>query len=298
MAPESAIVAAGVGATFHLLRVVIDLVAVASETAKKNDHKIENSKNKDDTGGESVGRTHRLSLSTRNFNGRLSMRWNNSVHTRDSRRGSLLRRFSLTNRGNIPELQDPDAENQSEDDEEEEPKTGLEAVIPMISTIIHLTLFAYFLAATVLTSTSKEQPWINAVYDAVPLGCCTAAVFMGLLLNFRDYSRKRFSSFQRGLYSISALILLLGCIVLIAFEGNGSPTSVDIATLVCLSIYALLSITEGRVCRYPTVVATKEGKKAKLNKRALMVSCNAFVVVLCKCDKIGHSIYLLLLDYS
>ena len=282
MAPESAIVAAGVGATITLLRLVVDLVSVASETAKVNDQKIENSKANNSSKGEDAAgvtrRTHRLSLSTRNFGGRLSMRLSDPTYNTEgptiTRRGSLLRRLSLTApRGSM--LSNPtDVEGQTADeDEDEEPKTGFEAVIPMLSLIIHLVLFGYFLAATILTSISSQESrpeFANAIYDSIPLGCCTVAVFFGLLLDIRDYSRKRLSSLSRGLYSISSLILLLGCIVLIAFEGSRSPTSVDIATLACLSIYALLSIIEGRVCRYPKVATKEEGKKAKLNKRALL----------------------------
>jgi ABC-type multidrug transport system fused ATPase/permease subunit len=44
---------------------------------------------------------------------------------------------------------------------------------------------------------------------------------------------------------------------------------VDIITLVCLTVYAILAILEGRVCRKPKV-SIKDGKKAKLNKRALL----------------------------
>ncbi|KAL7497226.1 hypothetical protein ACHAWT_007831 [Skeletonema menzelii] len=93
-------------------------------------------------------------------------------------------------------------------------------------------------------------------------------------MNLRDFHRKRFGSLQRGLYSISALILLVGCIILIVLPSpdgvvSASPTGVDFGSISCLAIYAILAITEGRVCRYPEV-KNKEGKKAKLNKRALL----------------------------
>ena len=64
MAPDSAIIAAGVGATFHLLRVVADLVKTATQVAKANDEKIETAK----AGEEVLGASARR-LSTRNFNG-------------------------------------------------------------------------------------------------------------------------------------------------------------------------------------------------------------------------------------
>jgi len=293
---DSAVIAAGIAATTHLLRLVVDLVSVATETAKVNDEKIENAKAKkedeNNVGRMGVGSTARQSI--RNFNGRLSMRNLQDSYPADPnvnvsggrRRSSLLSRFSTTRgtAGNDTTLGDSarsspgtggDVEDQAE---EEEPKTGLEAAIPMISLIIQLALFAYFLAATIITSTSAKESrpeFANAVYDAIPLGCATTTIFFGLLMNFRDYSRKRLGSIQRGLYSISALILLVGCIVLIAMPPSddgaktGSPTNVDFVTLACFIVYALLAITEGRVCRYPEV-KTKDGKKAKLNKRALL----------------------------
>jgi hypothetical protein len=79
---------------------------------------------------------------------------------------------------------------------------------------------------------------------------------------------------------MSSLILTVGCIVLVALPpadgtlivqvDNNSPTKVDIATLACLVIYSLLTIVEGRVCKRPKDVITKDSKKLKLNKRALM----------------------------
>ena len=277
MAPNSAVVAAGVGATFHLLRLVCDLVSVASQTAHVNDAKIDDntkdvSKNDETRGLGSLSRR-----SSWIINGRLSTR-NMTGSTWLDRGAPSRRRSSLSTRMFSSTVQGPDG-GDAEDQiiEEEDPKTGLEGAIPMLSLSIHSALFAYFLTATILASTaslSESRPeFANAMYDSIPLGCATTAVCFGLILSIRDYSRKRFTSLQRGLYSISALILLLGCIVLLAFPTSVGldtrPTKVDIASLVCLIVYALLAIAEGRVCRYPEVV-TKEGKKAKLNKRMLL----------------------------
>ncbi|KAL7547049.1 hypothetical protein ACHAWF_010368 [Thalassiosira exigua] len=300
MAPDSAIVASGVGATFALLRVVVDLVSVASGAAKANDAKIENAKANDAASKEAagaVGSTAAISttrrLSVRDFGGRLSARMNlnmsDSHHAPSApsdggdRRGSFLSRRSFASRrgsaANGGMLGDAGAggDLEGQDEEEEDPKTGIEAAIPAMSLFVHLGAFAWLLAAAVLTATSNESrpEFANALYDAIPLGCATAAVFFGLILNFRDYHRKRLGSLQRGLSSISALILTLGCIVLIASpasDGGGAssgPTSVDFGTLACLVVYATLAVLEGRVCRHPKV-ATREGKKARLNKRALM----------------------------
>ncbi len=296
MAPNSAIVAAGVGATFQFTRFVIDLVMVASETAKANEAKIEsNSKEgKDDDYLKPSGQRR---LSTWVVNGRLSVLRESGGRDYlrapvERRRGSssFFRRFSTASSSPLRGLGDAtttttttttrpaanagDAENQTD---AEEPKAGLEAVIPKISFIIHLGLVGYFIAATVLTATASQEyrpAFANALYDAIPLGCVSVTVFVGLWMNICDYSRKRLTSLQRGLYSISALIMMMGCIVAIAFpptdDESGNPTKVDITTLVCLIAYALLAITEGRICRYPKV-STKEGKKLRLNRRALLM---------------------------
>jgi len=65
MSANSTVVAAGVSATLHLLRVVADLVTVASRTAKRNEAQIENAKPSD---GKKLSRIfHSHSLSIRNF---------------------------------------------------------------------------------------------------------------------------------------------------------------------------------------------------------------------------------------
>mmetsp|Transcript_21340 Transcript_21340/g.42805 ORF Transcript_21340/g.42805 Transcript_21340/m.42805 type:complete len:925 (-) Transcript_21340:114-2888(-) len=286
MAPNSATVAAGVGATFHLLRFAADLVTTASEQAKRNDEKIENSKPTASKEGESAAADDTLNgntasgkrstmmssmrrLSTANFNGRLSTR-NLNASTRRRSNGIGAGAGAASNAADI------ETAGENEDYDEEEPKTKLESSIPSISLTLHLILFGYFLSATILTSTSTAESrpeYANAIYGGIPLGCATVSVFFGIVLNLRDFQRKRFNSLQRGLYSVSALILLIGCIFLIALPpadgGSSEPTQVDIATLAFLVIYALLAIAEGRICRHPRIT-TKEGKKAKLNKRALL----------------------------
>lgn len=299
MAPESAVVAAGVGATFHLLRLVCDLVATATESAHEIDAKLNATKDdavknmNDDEKQQMKQRGLSRRFSTVYFDGRLSARNNNTrestTWSSDPRRRTsalLSNMFSskhLSTRGGGISGGGGDAENQIT---KEEPNTWLERIMPMISFIIHLVLFSYFITATIFTSIptlEQSRPeFANAMYDSIPLGCATTAVGFGLILNIRDFPRKRFTSLQRGLYSISALILLLGCIVLIAFPtplsvgGEGvaaaaasKPTKVDFATLGCLIGYALLAIIEGRIFPHPKIIA-KEGKKAKLTMRTLL----------------------------
>lgn len=295
MAPNSAIVAAGVAATFHLLRLTVDVVSTASENAKKNDEKIETAKQLSDKKEDHTASQQRPSLmrrlsGTMFFDGRMSVRnvstpfsnehaGGSAIDDGRSRRRSTLSSFisNSTRRFASATAEDNDDDDVEGQSEEQVPKGAVEAIIPMTSLMLHLGLFLYFLTATILTATStvESRPqFANAVYDAVPLGCATVAVFIGTIMNLRDFHRKRFGSLQRGLYSISALILLVGCIILIVLPSpdgvaTALPTRVDFGTISCLAIYAVLAIVEGRVCQYPEV-KTKEGKKAKLNKRALL----------------------------
>ncbi|EJK65401.1 hypothetical protein THAOC_13740, partial [Thalassiosira oceanica] len=74
MSANSTVVAAGVSATLQLLRVVADLVTVASRTAKRNEAEIENAKSppSPDKKGDGGGGGSRRGFSVRNFDGRLS----------------------------------------------------------------------------------------------------------------------------------------------------------------------------------------------------------------------------------
>ena len=221
-------------------------------------------------------------LSVRDFQTPWSSNNNNNSNTaaannvgRSGRRSTVSSMISNSFRSATQQAAQADVEGQNEG--LANPKGALEASIPMLSLVLHLTIFAYLLAATILTATSSVETrpqFANAMYDAIPLGCATTAVFIGIVMNLRDFHRKRFGSLNRGLYSISALILLVGCIILISLPSPdgvaATPTRVDFGTISCLAIYAVLAVVEGRVCQYPEV-KTKEGKKAKLNKRALLI---------------------------
>src|SRR6056300_694643 len=79
MAPNSATVAAGVAATFHLLRLTVDLVTTASDKAKRSDDDIENAKadadKEKDAAAAGRGRPSIMRrLSVTGFDGRLSVR--------------------------------------------------------------------------------------------------------------------------------------------------------------------------------------------------------------------------------
>lgn len=337
--PQSAIVAAGVGATVHLFRLAADLISTASHQMKKDDDKIESAKknnsNATDDGGlgsaaegaDAAGgpirdkkrrsRTDRGASTTRVFDGRLSIgggvrksmrlgRSSGGGGTSNGATASAARASALAasaaaagkgaasssattgnnnnnnNKRNAMESPFRLEEAPEGDVDEEEPKVGLEKAMPLISATVHVIVFVYLLTACILSAlpSSPSEPYREAVYSAVPLGCSAVAVFVGLLLNVRDYGRNRFTSFQRIMYAFCSLILLVGCIVLLAWpasdgETDRSPTSADWLTLAVLIIYATLALVEGKVCRYPRP-RTKGEKKASLSKRAILVTLRPY----------------------
>jgi hypothetical protein len=286
--PESIVVAAGVGATFHLFRFAADLISHASSyqsIEEKNDGKTDEA---DDTvKTKNARRSNNRSSMTRVFNGRLSM-------------GRNLNQTSLAlsnqfNKASTHGNRNPTAtgiglgisEHTAQSLEagvlltipEEDPKKGLEKHIPVLSTVLHLLLLPYFITMCVLTSIKNPAPaFHDPLYGGVALGCAAAAMLIALLMNVRDFHRTRFSSLQRVTSTMGALILLVGCIVALAFsptQTNSKPTSIDWATLSALFCHTLLILTEGHVCRYPVPVVssdddTTEGKKVKLSRSAIL----------------------------
>lgn len=279
--PQSAVAAAGVGATFHLFRLAADLISAAStrqakEAAEAEQHKQKKKKDGDEAAPSALDASTGRRSTTRIFNGRLSVGGGlgagglgSSFAIRRGKRASLddTGRSSAAGEGGFFDEADPEEEGA-----DEYPKNCLERMIPTASAVIHAVLFAYFLSACVLSATaSGGAAYRGAVYGAVPLGCCTVAVFLGIVMNVRDFSRTRLSCLQRLLTAVGCTILLVGCIVLLAFPPEGgSPTSVDWASLALLVAYTLLTLVEGRSCRYPAP-KTKDGKKAHLSKEAILI---------------------------
>lgn len=167
------------------------------------------------------------------------------------------------------------------------------SLIPSISLGMHLIIFAYFLLATI--QTAKNQSSISDAsyytksttfyyYGPAPLGCITLAISLGVILNIRDYHRKRFGIFQRIMYTSAAIILLIGCIIRVVFEGvllndhsrSSSVTKIDLGTLLILILYTTLALIECRVCPYPNEDGNNDRggkekkKKAKLSAKALL----------------------------
>jgi len=159
------------------------------------------------------------------------------------------------------------------------------SMIPPISLGMHLVLFAYFLSITVLTA-SKKLPVVTT-YGPAHLGCIASAMFLGIVLNIRDYHRRRFSTVQRILYTSAAVLFLVGCTVrlfsvtVLSNRHPSYPTRVDAATFLMFVLYTSLVITECRVCPYPnnddddehdinSKSGTKKKRKAKLTPKALL----------------------------
>mmetsp|Transcript_4833 Transcript_4833/g.7810 ORF Transcript_4833/g.7810 Transcript_4833/m.7810 type:complete len:537 (-) Transcript_4833:3289-4899(-) len=178
------------------------------------------------------------------------------------------------------------------------PKSKLESSIPPISLSIHLLLFAYFFTTTIFVGIQYSPEYANAVvlYGTAPLACVSFAALLGILMNLRDYGRRRFGMFQRVMYTSSSVLFLFGCFVpLLHGLGDGQRdglgdgqggleglSKVDLTTCIMLAIYALLAFAECRICHYPmevdedtattdtTTKINKKKQKAKLTTSALL----------------------------
>ena len=238
-APESAVVAAGVGAFFNILRFSIDLINLASIQGKKEVGGVEKKKEK------------------------------NSGDIDDTSHSNFSKRKSLISGSDHDQLES--GGNQEENGR----KVGFEFYLPYISALLHLILFLYFLTATILTSSkiaTSSPEFGNAVYDSIPLGATTVGIFFGLVLALRDFQGLRFTSTQRTFYTMSALILVLGCVSLLATTPL-NPTSIDYVSLGLLVLYSILALMESNFYPYPASEPDTDGetKKAHLSMKAVLV---------------------------
>lgn len=213
--------------------------------------------------------------------------------------------YGTVDNGNSAALVDLETQNSSNDDSQIKhtgSSSSLEVgILPFISLGMHLLFLVYFLSATALasgkfsvmmqqqqqqhqSSSSYYYPaYANAIYSPNPLACVSAVICLGIVMNLRDFRRRRFGTFQRVMTVAASVMLLLGCVGLVAFGGSAendddddnTPTKVDVATLAMLSLYTILCITECKVCKYPSDEddAIKKGKqtKAKLTTGALLL---------------------------
>uniref|UniRef100_A0A7S2LE17 ABC transporter n=1 Tax=Leptocylindrus danicus TaxID=163516 RepID=A0A7S2LE17_9STRA len=145
-------------------------------------------------------------------------------------------------------------------------------MLSQLSLVLNVALTVYFIAGCVMNATDSSSFYGKVVFDAIPLASAGVATFLGVAIQLRDFSRKRFSALQRTLYSMSALILLCSGVFSIFMEG-GTVENADIITLIALAVFAMLAILEGRMIPYPQSDNNngKEEKKARLTRKALMI---------------------------
>ena len=271
--PHDSLVAASVAVTCALLRFSADLVADASAAAQKSEER--ESVAGGDDGGDDDADAPRSARATRRFLcdclrfRRAAGGGGGQEGGREESEGaasSLLaakatapggREAEDATYGAIQEVR-ADVENQKDGRGDGKPP-GARAVLPAVSLVAHLVLFTYFLAAAAMSSSG-----------AVPLGCAAAAAFLGIVLNLRDYERKRFGTFQRVMYTSSTIIFLFGYLAVhVGAVVGGRATSANLVTLAVFLLYALLAVGECRLAPYPAH-DTKAGRKARLTTTALL----------------------------
>jgi ABC-type transport system involved in Fe-S cluster assembly fused permease/ATPase subunit len=293
--PESAIVAAGVGATLLLARLSFDLIVTVAE---RDDDK----KKKKEDGEKNAGANRQPS--TTMYNGRLSTVGGTVSDTTSSngpasRNGSMWKSFSRKSKRfsasqeHAPSSIDAESKLEVEDgnqhrtggsdvdpnhvpaSSEKQDWSGPQRLIPLFSLMIHTCVCIYFLVACILSATGVVASYASAIYNAIPLGCTAAASFFNVVYCIRDFDRLRFSRLQRLLYTFSSLVLLLGIIVLLGFtSGSKTPTGADWVSLVLLFFNAFVALSEAKLV--PEMKIDKGGKesdtqkKARLDKKAIL----------------------------
>eukprot|EP00590_Aulacoseira_subarctica_P007389 CAMPEP_0172434376 /NCGR_PEP_ID=MMETSP1064-20121228/70598_1 /TAXON_ID=202472 /ORGANISM="Aulacoseira subarctica , Strain CCAP 1002/5" /LENGTH=904 /DNA_ID=CAMNT_0013182591 /DNA_START=43 /DNA_END=2757 /DNA_ORIENTATION=- len=272
-APDSTVVAAGVGATFLLFRLSLDWIVIAGKksSAKKKSNTAKATSDETAVVGVAnslgpssiVRRRRRTSLTASNQADKL----------RYIGRLSILR-----NRSSIVDkkaARDADLEGQTEDEELEEPVSAIQRFISPATLLFHTVLFVYFLTACI---ESTKQPstsdarnaFVNAIYSSLPLGCTAAASFFNVAYSIQDWNRKRFSQIQRSFYIMGALIILIAAIILLATPSEKPATVVDYITIAALAANALVAIVESKFCPYPPLKSQEQQDKATLSRKALL----------------------------
>lgn len=262
-APQSAIVAAGLGATFQIFRIASDLISTASQHAEIVE-KAEAEKKRKNRTSATKSKTKRQS-SIFYFNGRLST----TFLGKESKHGkkesiTLGSNNDLTNSSNNEEL------SQYEIAEMEflSSKTSFEKILPVIGFTTHVCLLTYFVTMFVLNVVDEDFSYL--VYSAYPLGGCAVALLINVIMDFRDWIRIRFSVWQRSLNFIASAILFLGSLALMLKSRNRAMV-LDYVSLGCLVVHFILSVVEIKVYQYPPSKVKTEGKKAVLSRKAIFI---------------------------
>lgn len=271
--PESALIVAGIGTFFNILRYAVDVVTVASRNEEDKAKSDENSSAASSGGSTRNFSLARSSVTTRGISFNRLASWRGDKTSKKTKVGKAKTSGNSTlleNTALVDETQGAD------DDEDELVRTKGEILLSYISVLAHIGFFAYFLTMTVLNAKkdTKTASISNAVYNAIPLGSITISMFFGSLVAIRDFHRQRFGSFQRIAYFFSSCISMLGCIFLIALPratATNDPTVVDYITMACLIVYFLLAVVEAKIFSYPHVKKEDANKKAHLGKALFVI---------------------------
>jgi ABC-type transport system involved in Fe-S cluster assembly fused permease/ATPase subunit len=248
--PESAIVAAGVGAFFNIFRFAIDVVAKASQSDED-----ESDKKSDDT--SSVG-TNKSYLKKSVLGTITSSSIATGTPTKQSTIFSRLSGTSLD--GSI---------------DESVHKSAVERFLPMVSLTTQILLFVYFLTMTILTIQRPDE--VKAIYNQTLLATNSVMTLFGIFNSIHDYHRNRFSTVQRTFYVFSTSITMLGCITFIAMSrtSDSPSTTIDYVTMSLQILYVLLALLEVKLFKYPLIVDEYDGsnphKKKHLGKALIII---------------------------
>lgn len=162
-----------------------------------------------------------------------------------------------------------------QDDIKTQKNRSLAFRLSIVSGFIHIMLFAYFLAATILSTSKSHHSFHATVYNSIPMGAVTVGMFFGILTVLRRGSQLRFNHFQRFYYLSSAMIYFLGCVVVLAMTPSSSHTDVDKISLAALTFYLVWVCVEALICPIPSALRlpdeTASQNKAHLSKKAILI---------------------------
>lgn len=270
--PEPSVVSSGVGATLLLFRLSLDWIVVAGKSRKGR-------AKRNDTNGTTDG-------ARENGEGPVTDRRFSSILRRRSlfgstqgslwyRRSSVGRGTSVTGKKEAEDIEAQQDENEQHEVDRLPVVTPLQALISPSSFIFHVILFVYFLTACIESTkqhsnSNVRNTFVDAVYNALPLGCTAAASLFNIVYCIQDWNRKRFSQIQRSFYVMGSLIVFLGAVIYVTSVTPMLPTVVDYVTIALLALNAVVSILEAKFYPYPPPKSADKEEKAKLSRKALM----------------------------
>lgn len=263
--PQSAIVAAGVGATFQIFRVASDLIYAASQHADIEEKKAEAEKKRN---GNIESKSKRQS-SVYYFNERLSTTlFGKKTNRSTNNKESIKLESNLDSSNSTTDKDEPIPKTELVDVEFLSSKSPAERFLPFIGFVVHVCLLIYFVTMFVLNLVDIH--FSGLVYSAYPLGCCAVALLINVIMDLRDWIRIRFSVLQRSLNFFTIITLFLGSLSLI-LTSRHRVMIMDYVSLGCLAVYLIYSVIEIRCYQYPPSKVSVEGKKAVLCRKALLI---------------------------